>query len=892
MTFSRRIAAIVAVMLACLSTPSAAQPVPVTDAPSTSASVAAGAQPTVKPPALAHFEPPAYPESELGAGRRASVLLALGIDADGKVLEVTVNQSTGEAFSAAAVAAARLLQFSPAEVDGRKVAVRIQYRYDFTPPAPPPKTTADIDGIVRERTTKKPIASAVVEIDGTQVITDGSGSFHFTDLQPGPHTLSLSGPGFTPTSTEENLVAGQLYAATYDVDLRAEIDNPAEQVDFELVIVDRAVQKSMASTSVNSDQGARVAGTGGDVIKVVENLPGVARSSVGSSSLVVWGAAGADTRVYIDDVHIPVLYHEGGFRSVVHSDLVKSVELEPGGYGAAHGRGLGGLVTVGLKPLEADGYHGSVALDAIDAAASSRGSIGDQFRFAGAVRRSHLDWMLEQVTSKDVGEFVPIPRYWDGQVRAAYVPREGESLEAGALFSSDLIKRSVVAADPADTKSDSKSTGFDRIYLRYQQQTDNGNTATVTPFFGLDRSRVGSRFGAVPAELNNNATVYGLRAAWNGRPLDFVVINTGLDLEVVESSLRRSGAVTTPPREGDIFVFGQVPSDQVNGDTWTVTSASLAPFTEADFSLVDGRVHIVPGMRIEPALERASRRTPVQGDLPALGTARKDTQWEPRLAARWSLTEMIALRAAVGVYHQPPLSEDLSAVFGNPQLHPSKALHYLAGINFQVTEAIAIEATTFYSKQSELVTRSPLATPVEAQALIQDGLGRAYGGQALLRHDLTERFFGWLSYSLVRSERTDGGSPTYRPFDFDQTHVLTALASYDLGLGFEFGARFRFSTGYPRTPVKRAVDDARTDSYAPLFGTHNSLRIPAFYELDARLSKRFTLAKDAKLELYLDVQNVTNHGNPEEIVYNYNYTKKSYITGLPVLPVIGGKLVW
>jgi len=37
---------------------------------------------------------------------------------------------------------------------------------------------------------------------------------------------------------------------------------------------------------------------------------------------------------------------------------------------------------------------------------------------------------------------------------------------------------------------------------------------------------------------------------------------------------------------------------------------------------------------------------------------------------------------------------------------------------------------------------------------------------------------------------------------------------------------------------------------------------------------------------------VTNHQNPEEIVYNFNYTSKSYITGIPILPVIGGKLTW
>jgi hypothetical protein len=44
--------------------------------------------------------------------------------------------------------------------------------------------------------------------------------------------------------------------------------------------------------------------------------------------------------------------------------------------------------------------------------------------------------------------------------------------------------------------------------------------------------------------------------------------------------------------------------------------------------------------------------------------------------------------------------------------------------------------------------------------------------------------------------------------------------------------------------------------------------------------------------VYLDVRNVTNHANPEEIIYNQNYTRKSYITGIPILPVLGGKFTW
>ena len=46
------------------------------------------------------------------------------------------------------------------------------------------------------------------------------------------------------------------------------------------------------------------------------------------------------------------------------------------------------------------------------------------------------------------------------------------------------------------------------------------------------------------------------------------------------------------------------------------------------------------------------------------------------------------------------------------------------------------------------------------------------------------------------------------------------------------------------------------------------------------------------VEVYLDVQNVTNRANPEEIVYSPNYSQRQYINGLPILPVVGARLTW
>ena len=851
---------------------------------------------TITPPKLTRFVEAPYPEVERQNPRDASVLLTIAIGPEGKAVEVSVAESAGAAFDAAAVAAASQFEFEPARVDGVAVGVRIQYRYAFSRtaavPPPPQKSTAELTGLVRDRKTQRPLAGVSVELDGQIAVTDAQGQFHFQDVSPGAHTVNLSGAQLTPMMTEEQLQKGQKLDLAYDVDARAADAPSAERVDLELVIIDAPVQRSVAATSISADQGARVAGTGGDVIKVVENLPGVARSSVGSASLVVWGASGADTRVYVDDVRIPVLYHEGGFRSVIHSDLVQNVELEPGGYGAAHGRGLGGLVNVGLKPLAADGYHGSLALDAIDAAGSLRGSIGEKLRFAVALRRSHLDWLLSKVSSRDVGELVPIPRYWDSQLRVAWVPSEQERVELGGLLSSDRISRTVTAEDPAERKRDDKQTSFQRIYLRYERRPSDGSRVDVTPYIGFDHTQVENAFGAVPAQIENSATLVGVRANYFGRVTDYLSVTTGIDAELQHSDVRRVGSVTSPPREGDVHVYGQAPSDQINADRWRVALVQLAPYVQGDLSLFDDKLHILPGLRIEPTLLQTSRRAPPQGDLPALGAMREETSLEPRLALRWALSAAVGVRAAVGVYHQPPLAEDLSAVFGNPQLGQAKALHYLAGTNLKLSDAISLEVTGFFARQSELVTRSPLGTPQQAEALVQRGFGRAYGGQVLLRHDLTDRLFGWLSYSFVRSQRIDGGVGSYRVFDFDQTHVLTVLASYDLGAGFEVGARFRYATGYPRTPVIDAVYDARSDTYQPVFGAKNTFRIPAYYAFDVRVTKRFKLGGQGELELYLDIQNVTDHRNPEEVVYNFNYSQRSYITGLPILPVMGAKLVW
>jgi hypothetical protein len=271
----------------------------------------------------------------------------------------------------------------------------------------------------------------------------------------------------------------------------------------------------------------------------------------------------------------------------------------------------------------------------------------------------------------------------------------------------------------------------------------------------------------------------------------------------------------------------------------------------------------------------------------AIGFQRAEWGVDPRLSINWKPTKRLSFNVAAGLYHQAPEAEELSSVFGNPTLALSRAVHVSAGGAFKLTGTLSCELVGFYKYLDELVSRNELPTPPLARALTQDGVGRSYGGQILLRQELFKGFFGWITYSVSRSERQDHPDRTFRLFDYDQTHVLGVVASYEWR-GWVAGVRFRYTSGMPRTPVVGAFYDGRGDQYQPIFGVQNSIRIPDFVQLDVRLEKTLTFRR-LSLNIFLDVQNVTNRANAEEIVYNFNFTKRGYITGLPTLAVLGAR---
>ena len=663
--------------------------------------------------------------------------------------------------------------------------------------------------------------------------------------------------------------------------------SPAQAQTSEISVLGIRPRRDANEHRLVADQARRQAGTQDDPVKAIENLPGLARSSFGSNELLLWGASGRDSRVYVDGVEIPQLFHGSGIRSTVNGDLLQSVTLAPGAYGADYGRGIGGMVRLETRELPSDRVHVSAEASTLDASLHAAGRAAPRVRVALAGRYGLLERTLSAVGARDVSDFFAVPRYLDYQAKAQLELRAGESLDLVALGSSDDVQRSASSSDPDLARSTRSQQSFQRVYLRYRRVLDDGAALEVVPWVGRDVSLYDARFGSNPAALDQRATRYGLRAEHRARLAVSSVLRLGLDAAGSHSELTRRGSLTIPAREGDLFVLGQPPSDDSNADRWQARVVSVAPYAALDWDR--GPLSVVVGLRFAGYLLEASRSTPRVGETPAIGHSAFDLEFEPRLSARLALSSRVALLAAGGVYSQAPSAEDLSAVFGSPSLGPERAFHATLAESVDLSHSTALAVTGFYRSLSELTVRDPSPSPELAHALLQSGAGKSYGVQALLSQKPWHGFGGSLSYTISRSERRDTPAASMRLFDYDQPHVLSAVASQTLGQ-WSGGLRFRYASGSPRTPVVGAFFDESQARMQPIFGPYDGDRLPAFWQLDARIDREWRLAAQARLVVFVELLNVTNHRNGEEYQYSRDYSRRALVTGLPFVGVVGGRL--
>ncbi|MGE0788356.1 MAG: TonB-dependent receptor [Sandaracinaceae bacterium] len=822
------------------------------------------------PPRLERFVDGPLPPDTLTPGQRVEVGLTLLIAADGSVTDATIAEGAGEPFDAAAVAAARQFVFRPATRDGTPIAARIGFRYVFEEPAleePPPPLTGALRGRVLTAS-GDPVSSVSVELtydDGTsqRSLTDEGGGFAFAELAPGAASVRIRAEGFTPLEQIEEVVAGEELSVTYRLRAAADGSEDGDEEEPELgvtAIVDRP-QREATRYTLPREVLARMPGTRGDALRVIELLPGVARPPFGSGQIVIRGAAPGDSEVFLGGVSVPLLYHFGGLTSFWNSRLLERIDYYPGNFSVRYGRRIGGIIEVEPRdPTQDRNFHGVLDINLIDSSLLLEIPLWDNASIALAARRSYIDFFFSEVVPEGVFNVIAAPVYYDYQLVFTWRPTPEDRIRVLGYGSSDEF-RTVFGEDSGTRPFNLElATQFHRAQAEWRHVFDDRfqqETTFAAGWTGLV-IQAGQAFG-----FNAEFVPLTLRSEWRYDAHPQVKLRWGTDWTFTPVSLAFRAAGTPQQSEGQPPDSG---SDQ---------NRSEAAFTGSGYR---------PAVYFESSLQPVEAFTLVLGLRVDYFRDISAVTFDPRATFRWQLDSQWTIKGGIGLFSQPPEFQESAPGLGNPNLDAITALHTSVGVELRWDETFRFGLEGYYKHIFDRVVGTQNGLP---PFFLNDGIGRIYGAELSARMGPTPGFplIGILSYTLSRSERLDPGAD-WRAFDFDQTHILTTSVVWRIGDGWEAGASFRLISGNPYTPVVSQIYNVGTGAYQPIYGAVNSERNPFFTRLDLRIEKVFTI-DIVRLAIYLDIQNVYNAQNREAITYSYDYRDQADVIGLPILPSLG-----
>lgn len=583
----------------------------------------------------------------------------------------------------------------------------------------------------------------------------------------------------------------------------------------------------------------RTAGTLADPLRALQMLPGVASIDEGAG-LFVRGGDVSETATWLDRARLshPYRYEDtsGGLFGVVPAYFLSKVSLSTGGFPARYGNVLSGVLelTGHERPIQPR-VQATIGLAAASSLVSIPLGSGAGVRLAGNQRFPELLFSV----NKPRQHFERYPGGYDANISAHL---------------------------------DSRRSGRFKVFA-YTSEEDVGVEIEQDAFRGVLSSRAQNRaasigwekqFGrGVLVQATASATAYRQSIETGVVALSTVEDSGRTRLDITHSSGRWTTRVGGEWERGRDRLEGV--TSRSGGDLagirgvreWTLDFPMTRLGSYAELDHRGERLGINLGLRIDwfDAIQGYSV--------------------DPRLSFRYSLSPAHSLRAAWGIYHQAPASAYFDPDFGNPELDPMNAMHWILGYRFgEESSPLHLRLETYYKDYESL--------PLEHKKLnfVDQGFGYATGVDALVKITPSHTLEGWASYSFVRARRLYTPVQDYRRYpvperafrpDFEIPHTLQLSFRAEPFSWLGVGASFRLASGKPFTGI---VDAARAPSgWIPVFGPLNAERYPSYQRLDVNTSHIHRVSEGAAI-FFVGVSNLLDRLNVFQFAYSEDFSAR------------------
>ena len=680
---------------------------------------------------------------------------------------------------------------------------------------------------------------ANVRLSGTSVgaATDNQGRFQFTTRHDGAVTLRASAVGYQSAEQPIRLRPGDTTSVAVTLPVAS------VQLD-EAVVTGETYSTGPASTAtLSSTEAVTTPGAAGDLFRALQSLPGIAAPGDGAG-LFVRGGDVTETKTLLDQatVHHPYRYESpaGGTFGAVRPFLVDGTEFSTGGFSAQYGNALSGVLAMESadRPKQSRQYvnlglaAASISLD--------QPLLDDELGLRLSGNRSFTG-LLFRVNGRH-GDFATVPQGLDGNLGLTWDYDETGQLK---LFAFARHNRLGVETTTGAYSGLYRGTSTNQLYnLQWTAQTDQWILESSASWSAYSSEK---DFGALDLSPTDRAAKLRIDAT---RHADDWTLRVGGTAE--RRRYRFLGTFPTNPN----VVTPETATRSVNTSLLATRSGGYA---EVESDLLSSLV------------ARAGIRT---GYHSQAGQAVVD----PRMGLAWNFTPHTQLRAAWGLYHQFPQLSTYSEHGGENTLGPQRAQHVVLGLRHE-RDDLLLRAEAYHKPYRTLVVRTG------PSRYANDGTGFAQGLDLFAKYGafLETRLNGWLSYSLLRSHRTqprDLGA-TVRlengPAPYDLTHQFTAVGKVRVIGQLRVGGSYNFVTGRPYTPV---VGTERQDSgvLLPVDGPVGSRRLPAYHRLDLQISYYWAFNRQQNVVVYAAVNNVLDRANAIDVTYSSDYTDRRYRT--------------
>ncbi len=601
-----------------------------------------------------------------------------------------------------------------------------------------------ISGVVLDNK-EMPIIGANIFLANTYdgSITEADGSFSFTTSVEGEQKMVITYLGY-----ETKEVKGDVSTMS---NLRIKLRESAMALDAVEITAStfKAGDNSKVAVLKPLDV-VTTAGSMGDNIAALQTLPGTT-SNAEDGRLFVRGGDARETRIYIDGLKVFTPYSRsiGGTpqRGRYSPFLFKGLSFSTGGYSAAYGQALSGILDMNTtdNPAQTETNLSlmSVGLGIGHTQKWDKNSL--------SLSASYIDltpyyWIVPtrlEVSSPFrgfSGETVYRHKINDGLIKW-YVAGEYARIRV-AQYDLDLDRDQDVSIDNYNIYSNTSMTKL----LTDKTSIQTGFSA------GINKDQLRLEDIEVDSELSG----LNARLAFKTIVNDHFIINYGTDFMFQE----------------DVFESKILSSNNIFDGT--VNRTITGNFVESDY-FFNKNTAIKLGLRGEYA------------------SLLKKYELSPRITLAQKLNDNSQVSAAWGMFTQEVDSEFL---FYDEGVRNERAQHFLMNYNFKTDQQI-FRVEAYYKKYDRLLTYTDGQFVLEN--INNDGNGKAYGLDVFWRADQKIKNLDfWISYGWLVNERKYLNYPEFATPPFSTTHNLSVVTKrFFSKIKSQVSLTYQFSSGRP-----------------------------------------------------------------------------------------------